>query len=77
MTVNKWKQCNYVNRHVYTRHACHGFHYILYKSKHFHDKAEAGCVCKKCGEKMVTYHYLKCKINDVSLHLAAKAEEEK
>jgi hypothetical protein len=76
MTDNKWKRCNFLNRHVYTRHACHGFHFKLCKNKVFHDKAEDDCVCEKCNEKMETYHFLECKMNNDSLHKVAKATNE-
>jgi hypothetical protein len=76
MTTEKWKMCNFVNRHVYTRHACHGFHYTLCKSKHFHYCAEDDCECEKCGKKMDTYHFLYCEKNTLSLYKVAKATEE-
>jgi hypothetical protein len=75
VTDSKCKQCN-VNRFVHTRHACHGFHFVLCKSKHFHSKTEESCACEKYEEIIDAYHYLKCRINDNSVHEAAKATEE-
>ena len=67
-----WKTACFDNRHVFTRFACHGFHYVLCSDKSFHASAHDACKCVNCGEKMDQYHFNKCDKNDMSLIQASK-----
>lgn len=66
-----WKETNCKDRHIFTRFACHGFHYLLCKNKVFHTKVNDNCICEKCDEKCDTYHFLVCSKNEMTLSQAA------
>jgi Reverse transcriptase (RNA-dependent DNA polymerase) len=72
MINQNWKTACFENRHVFTRFACHGFHYVLCNDKSYHASAHDACKCVKCGDKMDQYHFNKCDKNDMSLIEASK-----
>jgi Reverse transcriptase (RNA-dependent DNA polymerase) len=67
-----WKEINCKDRHLFTRYACHGFHYLLCKNKSYHWCAKDNCECEKCGEKIGLYHLFECKTKSLTLSQAAK-----
>jgi hypothetical protein len=72
MVDQNWKNSCFENRHVFTRYACHGYHYVLCKNQKFHLCVKSKCKCKKCGQQMDNYHFLECKENNMSLVEASK-----
>jgi hypothetical protein len=69
----KWKNVNFKDRHLFTRYACHGFHFKLCKRRVYHTEACDKCKCKFCNQKMDTYHLFKCQdVNCPSLSQLAK-----
>lgn len=72
-----WKQINCEDRHMFTRHAVHGFHYLLCTDKSFHHSAKEECECEKCGEKIGLYHLLECPAKSLTLAQAAKMKKQK
>jgi Reverse transcriptase (RNA-dependent DNA polymerase) len=72
MVNQDWKKACFENRHVFTRHACHGFHYVLCRTKKYHASATDTCVCAKCEQQMDLYHFLDCTKHDMSLTEASK-----
>ncbi|CAB3374427.1 Hypothetical predicted protein [Cloeon dipterum] len=71
MVEQSWKNVCYTMRHALTRHACHGFHFLLCKRKIYHTSATKECVCKLCDKEIDFYHFLSCDKNDLSLSQAA------
>jgi hypothetical protein len=67
-----WKRACFENRHIFTRFACHGYHYVLCRNKDHHASALRSCKCSKCGQKMDTYHFPECPDNALSLIQASK-----
>ena len=72
MVNQTWKAACYANRHVITRHACHGFHFVLCQTKEYHSVAKPTCVCELCGKSMELYHLFNCDMNQSSLTQVAK-----
>jgi hypothetical protein len=69
----KRKNLNFKDRHLFTRYACHGFHFKLCKSRVYHIEACEKCKCKFFNQKMDTYHLFECKeVNCPSLSQMAK-----
>jgi Reverse transcriptase (RNA-dependent DNA polymerase) len=82
MTDPTWKRACFEDRHIFTRFACHGYHYVLCCSalnarknqkKDYHASARPSCKCSKCGQHMGTYHFSECADNDLSLTEASKS----
>jgi hypothetical protein len=67
-----WKKSCFEDRHLFTRYACHGFHYVLCRTKSYHASASETCVCDKCNQQMDLYHFLDCTENNMSLIEASK-----
>jgi hypothetical protein len=67
-----WKKSCFEDRHLFTRFACHGFHYVLCRTKSYHASASETCVCDKCNHPMDLYHFLDCTQNNMSLIEASK-----
>jgi hypothetical protein len=76
MVDQNWKKACFENRHVFTqfRFACHGFHYVLCRTKIYHASAADTCVCEKCNHQMDLYHLLDCTENNMSLTEASKVK---
>jgi hypothetical protein len=71
-----WKQINCKDRHMFTRHSVHGFHYLLCADKSFHQSAKKDCECEKCGDKEIgVYHLLECQAKSLTLAQAAKMKK--
>ena len=71
-----WKQMNCADRHMFTRHSVHGFHYLLCTNKSFHQSATKDCECEKCGVKEIgVYHLLECQAKTLTLAQAAKMKK--
>jgi hypothetical protein len=47
---SNWKNFNSKDRKLFTRYACHGFHYKMCKWKVFQTEAAKNCRCKFCNE---------------------------
>jgi hypothetical protein len=75
MTNGNWKQGIFPDRHVFTRFACHGYHYLFCKNKSFHFESIDKCKCEFCGEQCEKYHILNCKIKKMSLREASKTRK--
>jgi hypothetical protein len=71
MTKSNWKQGLFKDRHVFTRFACHGYHYLFCSNQSFHFEPSNECVCKFCGKHCNKYHILDCEIRDMSLREAS------
>jgi Reverse transcriptase (RNA-dependent DNA polymerase) len=67
-----WKKSCFDDRHLFTRFACHGFHYVLCLTKSYHASASETCICDKCNQPMDLYHFLDCTKNNMSLIEASK-----
>jgi Reverse transcriptase (RNA-dependent DNA polymerase) len=72
MVNQNWKKACFENRHVFTRYACHGFHYVLCRTKNYHASATDTCVCSKCDQQIDLYHFLDCTAHNMSLTEASK-----
>jgi hypothetical protein len=72
MQNKNWQRILFEDRHVFTRFACHGYHYLFCKNKHFHFDAKADCMCEYCNESCDQYHINQCTVKKVSLREAAK-----
>jgi hypothetical protein len=72
MENTNWKSILFEDRHVFTRFACHGYHYLFCKNQNFHFEAKAECMCEYCNESCDQYHLTKCTVKKVSLREAAK-----
>jgi hypothetical protein len=73
MTNLKWQNALFADRSVFTRFACHGYHYVFCSNKKFHAEAMPNiCVCIYCNEKCTQYHILECQHRKLSLREAAK-----
>ena len=59
MLSDFWKVLNFSDRHLYTRFACHGFHFVLCTNIVFHE-CDVTCFCKFCGSECGQYHFLRC-----------------
>ena len=70
MTNASWKNPLCKERHVFTRHATHGFHYLLCGRVDFHE-ASPVCVCKYCNMTCEQYHFFRCVSRPFSLMSAA------
>ncbi|KAJ4439092.1 hypothetical protein ANN_15049 [Periplaneta americana] len=66
MAREDWKEANYLQRHLVTRFATHGFHFKICRNTSFHDPNE-GCMCLLCDELCGRYHVMECKNRLVSL----------
>lgn len=72
MTNQCWKSTFCDNRHIFTRYACHGFHYVLCKVKEYHCEEKKDCICKFCDQTATLYHFLCCEKRTISLSDASK-----
>ena len=72
MLNQKWKSAMFTDRSVFTRFACHGYHYVFCIDKKFHPEAKTSCRCQYCNEICTQYHILNCKKKQISLREAAK-----
>jgi hypothetical protein len=73
MTNLNWQNAMFADRSVFTRFACHGYHYVFCSNKKFHSEAMPNiCVCKYCNETCSQYHILECQNKKLSLRDAAK-----
>jgi Reverse transcriptase (RNA-dependent DNA polymerase)/Endonuclease-reverse transcriptase len=73
MTNLKWQNALFADRYVFTRFACHGYHYVFCSNKKFHSEAITNiCVCKYCNKECTQYHILYCPNKKLSLREAAK-----
>ncbi|KAJ4438210.1 hypothetical protein ANN_14149 [Periplaneta americana] len=66
MAREDWKEANYLQRHLVTRFAIHGFHFKICRNTSFHDPNEE-CMCLLCNELCGRYHVMECKNRLVSL----------
>jgi hypothetical protein len=57
---NEWKTACHRNRHVVTRFAVHGFHFMMCSNKNYH-VSEKNCICSLCGLHCGQYHLNECK----------------
>jgi hypothetical protein len=71
MTNGNWRRCLFSDRHVFTRFACHGYHYLFCKNQSFHFEPVCECVCKFCGNHCDKYHILTCESRKMSLREAS------
>ncbi|KAJ4435407.1 hypothetical protein ANN_18022 [Periplaneta americana] len=55
MSTTEWMQGGYDLRHIMTRLAVHGFHYMICQNKKFH-QPDAECMCELCSELCDRYH---------------------
>lgn len=60
MAREDWKEANYLQRHLVTRFATHGFHFKICRNTSFHDPNEE-CMCLLCDELCGRYHVMECK----------------
>ena len=60
MIVTTWTQPEQKDRHVFTRYAVHGFHYLLCNNMEYHTASMDSCKCKLCGHDCSTYHMKSC-----------------
>lgn len=67
-----WQRAMFADRSVFTRFACHGYHYVFCKNKKFHAEAEQNCKCAHCNENCSQYHILECREKKLSLREASK-----
>ena len=72
MQCDTWKAPLYETRHCLTRHAMHGFHYVVCNRRGFHEADTSSCVCKFCKQPCALYHFLKCSSHNISLTKAAE-----
>lgn len=72
MSNLNWTGPMFSDRSVFTRFACHGYHYVFCRNKKFHPDAMTGCRCMYCNEICTQYHILQCKEKKISLREAAK-----
>jgi hypothetical protein len=73
MHNKNWQIILFEDRRVFTRFACHGYHCLFCKNKHFHFDVKADyCMCEYCNESCDQYHLNQCTVRKVSLREAAK-----
>ncbi|KAJ4447065.1 hypothetical protein ANN_09054 [Periplaneta americana] len=60
MAREDWNQANYLQRHLVTRFATHGFHFKICRNTSFHDPNEEW-MCLLCDELCGRYHVMECK----------------
>jgi hypothetical protein len=58
------------DRYVFTRFACHGYHYLFCNNKDFHFDAKLECICAHCNELCDQCHLSKCSKKKVNLREA-------
>jgi hypothetical protein len=63
------------NRHVFTRHAAHGYHADLCTRNDFH-YADENCVCGLCGRECPQYHLMECTQNTRSIRDYARGSQD-
>jgi hypothetical protein len=72
MQNKNWQRIFFEDRHVFTRFACHGYHYISFvKNRNFHFDAKADSMCEYGNESRDQYHLTQCTVKKVSLQEAA------
>jgi hypothetical protein len=71
MKNGNWRRGLFPDRHVFTRFACHGYHFLFCKNPMFHYEPNPECECKYCGNKCEKYHIMNCKARKVSLREAS------
>jgi hypothetical protein len=71
MRNGNWRRALFPDRHVFTRYACHGYHYVYCKKKAKHFEPENDCCCKFCDQPCEKYHITKCSVKTLSLRQAA------
>ena len=59
MRTDEWKGAMQARRHVATRYAVHGFHFLLCTNSNFHEPC-GDCVCVYCKHPCSTYHFSDC-----------------
>lgn len=67
-----WQRAMFSDRSVFTRFACHGYHYVFCNNKKFHAEATPSCKCLYCNNLCTKYHILECQIKRLSLREASK-----
>jgi len=59
MVSDDWKGVRFTNRHLITRFASHGFHYVICSRMGFHEVSEE-CICVYCNHPAPKYHLMNC-----------------
>jgi hypothetical protein len=55
-----WKGPLFDKRHIFTRFAVHGFHYLICTDKSFHFMATEDCICSLCKGPCSQHHLATC-----------------
>jgi hypothetical protein len=71
MLKDNWRKALFPDRNVFTRFACHGYHYIFCKNKKYHFEPLDECICKFCEQKCEKYHIKTCTRRKISLREAS------
>lgn len=74
MKSDIWHQSNFIKRHVFTRYAAHGFHFLVCNNPSFHD-ANLNCICKYCSSMCGQYHFKRCALKPLSLNQCASQDK--
>jgi hypothetical protein len=67
-----WKGPLFDKRHISTRFAVHGFHYLICTDKTFHFMATENCICSLCKGPCSQHHLANCPKRVLSLEHYAK-----